>query len=277
MWERTCGLAELVSRNGTGHLSIKNRNRKVKVLGRGISQGIQNSPGVPRLIWFSNMLIIYLIFVFLLLLLVLLTRIGLTLDVKAKNLEGKYEFTGVFNIKWLLFSYTFFPEKLEKEKTELQSSRFKEEQEKEQEKKPEKQQEKGQIKEKLFFSLKSFKLLRVPLFHLFSDLLKGIDIQHLDASFSFGFQDPADTGVVCGFLHGLSGLLYSRCEKCKIRIEPQFLDSGLDFRGNARINIKIYSLIFPFIKFIINRRTLYFIFLILRQKIPYLRTYLRRQ
>ena len=224
---------------------------------------------------------IYLIFVFIsLLLLVLLTKIGLTLDVSANNRGEKHGFTGTFSVTWFLFSHVFFLGKLKKEKNELQSSilereqREKQQKGKEQQKGEEKEKREEQQKEKgiekLFFGLKSFKLLRQPLFYFFSDIIKRIDIQYLDFRISFGFPDPADTGIVCGFLHGLSGILYSRCQKCNIHIEPQFLDSELNFKGKTRINVKIYAVVFPLIKFIINRRTLYFIYLILKKKIPFL-------
>ncbi|WP_255334173.1 DUF2953 domain-containing protein [Methanosarcina sp. KYL-1] len=281
----------------------------------------------------------------------LLTKIGLTLDLKASSREAQHEFIGKFNVKWLLFSHTFsfgepeekegWPESgvkkeekgkegrkedreaereaergverdieredkrerekgaergaesgeergAERETKKREKGEFgekevikefgnkkgvikeikKEKKEAKKEKKEAKKEKKyGEFKEKFYWGLRAFRILRQPLFRFFSDLLRGINIRHLDAYMVFGLPDPADTGMVCGFLHGLAGIIYSRCRKCRVCIEPVFLDPMLDFRGDAQISIKIYSLIFPIIKFIINRRTLYFTYLIIKEKV----------
>lgn len=120
-------------------------------------------------------------------------------------------------------------------------------------------------REMLHWGLEAFKSLRKPLFRLFSDLLKGMKIKHLDSCMIFGLSDPADTGILCGFIHAITGLVYSRCRHCSFSINPRFMDPVLDFRGNAEIRIRIYSLIFPFIKFILNGKTLSFTYSIVKE------------
>ena len=122
-------------------------------------------------------------------------------------------------------------------------------------------------REKLHWGLEAFKSLRKPLFCLFSDLLNGIKIKRLESYVTFGLSDPADTGILCGFLHTITGLAYSRCRHCNFSINPVFMNPTLDFRGNVEIRIKIYSLIFPVIKFIFNGKTVSFTYSIIKEKL----------
>ncbi|HWR24824.1 MAG TPA: DUF2953 domain-containing protein [Methanosarcina sp.] len=110
----------------------------------------------------------------------------------------------------------------------------------------------------LQWGIKAFQSLRKPLFRLFSDLLNGIKIKRLESCITFGLSDPADTGMLCGFIHSIIGLIYSRCKHCSFSVNPVFMDPVLHLQGNAEIRVRIYSLIFPVIKFMFNRKTLSF-------------------
>jgi len=128
--------------------------------------------------------------------------------------------------------------------------------------------EKGMtIREKLHWGLEAYKALRKPLFRLFSDMLNAVKIKNLKADLTFGLPDPADTGMLCGFIHSILGIVYSRCRSCSFSVCPVFMESLLDFRGSAEIRVKIYSLIFPFIKFILNGKTLSFTYSIVKEKL----------
>ncbi len=120
-------------------------------------------------------------------------------------------------------------------------------------------------REILHWGLEAFKSLRKPLFRLFSDLLNGIKIRRLESYVTFGLSDPADTGILCGFIHSIAGLVYSRCSYCSFSINPVFMCPVLDFRGNGEVRVKIHSLIFPFIKFILNGKTLSFTYSIAKE------------
>lgn len=122
-------------------------------------------------------------------------------------------------------------------------------------------------REKLHWALEAYKALRKPLFRLFSDTLKAIKIKNLKADLTFGLSDPADTGMLCGFIHALLGTAYSRCRNCSFSVCPVFMEPLLDFRGSAEIRIRIYSLVFPFIKFIFNGKTLSFTYSIVKEKL----------
>ncbi|WP_410508511.1 DUF2953 domain-containing protein [Methanosarcina hadiensis] len=123
------------------------------------------------------------------------------------------------------------------------------------------------FKEKLHWGLEAYKALRKPLFRLLSDMLNAIKIRKLNADLTFGLQDPADTGMLCGLIHAFLGTVYSRCRSCSFSVCPVFMDSLLDFRGSAEIRVKLYSLIFPVIKFILNWKTLSFTYLIVKEKL----------
>lgn len=122
-------------------------------------------------------------------------------------------------------------------------------------------------REKLHWGMEAYKALRKPLFRLFADMFNAIKIKHLKADLTFGLSDPADTGMLCGVIHTLLGTVYSRCRSCSFSVCPVFMESLLDFRGSAEIRIKIYSLIFPFLKFIFNGKTLSFTYSIVKEKL----------
>lgn len=122
-------------------------------------------------------------------------------------------------------------------------------------------------REMLNWIIEAFKSLRRPLFRLFSDLLNGIKIKRLESDITFGLSDPADTGMLCGFIHAIAGLTYSRCKHCSFSINPVFMNPMVDFRGDIEAHVKLYSLIFPTLKFILNRKTLSFTYSIIKKKL----------
>jgi len=122
-------------------------------------------------------------------------------------------------------------------------------------------------REKLHWGLEAFKSLRKPLSRLFSDLLNGVKIKRLESYMTFGLSDPADTGMLCGFIHSVAGLAYSRCRHCSFSINPVFMNPMIDFRGDMEIRVRIYSLIFPMLKFMFNGKTLSFTYSIIKEKL----------
>lgn len=122
-------------------------------------------------------------------------------------------------------------------------------------------------KEMLHWGLEAFKSLRKPLFRLFSDLLNGIKIKRLESYMTFGLSDPSDTGMFCGFIHAVAGLVYSRCKHCSFFINPVFTNPMVDFRGDIEVRVRIYSLILSMLKFMFNRKTLSFTYSIIKEKV----------
>lgn len=143
-------------------------------------------------------------------------------------------------------------------------ARIRREKEPEEEKAPQKRMT---TREKLHWGFEAYKSLKKPMLRLFSDLLKGIKIKRLDSYMAFGLDDPADTGILCGFIHSIAGLVYNRCRHCSFSINPVFMNPIMDFRGSIEIRVRIYSLIFPMLKFMLNRKTLSFTYLIIKEKV----------
>ena len=100
-------------------------------------------------------------------------------------------------------------------------ARIRREKEPEEEKAPQKRMT---TREKLHWGFEAYKSLKKPMLRLFSDLLKGIKIKRLDSYMAFGLDDPADTGILCGFIHSIAGLIYSRCRRCSFSINPVFMN-----------------------------------------------------
>lgn len=122
-------------------------------------------------------------------------------------------------------------------------------------------------REMFHWGIEAFKSLRKPLWRLFSDLLNGIKIKRLESYVTFGLSDPADTGMLCGFIHAVAGLAYSRCRYCSFSINPVFMNPMVDLRGDMEIRVRIYSLVFPMLKFMFNRKTLSFTYSIIKEKV----------
>jgi hypothetical protein len=120
-------------------------------------------------------------------------------------------------------------------------------------------------REKLYWAFEAFKALRKTLFRLVSDVLKGIKIKRLESRMTFGLSDPADTGMLCGSIHAVTGLISGRCRHCSFYINPVFIDPMVDLRGKAEIRIRIYSLVLPSLKFMANGKTLSFTYLFVKE------------
>ncbi len=120
-------------------------------------------------------------------------------------------------------------------------------------------------REKLHWAFEAFKALRKPLFRLVSDVLKGIKIKRFESRMTFGLSDPADTGMLCGSIHAVTGLISGRCRHCSFYINPVFMDPMVDLRGKAEIRIRIYSLVLPSLKFVANGKTLSFTYLFVKE------------
>ena len=90
-------------------------------------------------------------------------------------------------------------------------------------------------REKLHWGFEAYKSLKKPMLRLFFDLFKGIKIKRLDSYMAFGLDDPADTGILCGFIHSIAGLVYNRCRHCSFSINPVFMNPIMDFRGKCAV------------------------------------------
>lgn len=225
-----------------------------------------------------------------LLLLVLFVSFHVMLELDKRGEEFQYRIL----IKWLFLSYSVKPEKFigkgeapkggpvpearpaerpipskaEKETARVEGAPEKKkppvsgEKEKEEEKKKEKEPGRWTFKN----ILKLLRILIVPVMRLLEGILKAIDIHKLKMSLKFGFDDPADTGMVLGYLYALRGYLEYQYESVRLYAEPNFVEMMLDFNVIGDIKFRIVNLILPVLKFIFNRNVLRVSWAIIRKK-----------
>ncbi|MDW7731493.1 MAG: DUF2953 domain-containing protein [Methanolobus sp.] len=225
-----------------------------------------------------------------LLLLVLFVSFHIMLELDKRGEEFQYRIL----IKWLFLSYSVKPEKFigrekapkeeplpeakppEKPvpvKAEKETARAEGAPEK---KKPpvsgEKEKE-GEKKEKeepgrwTFRNiLKLLRILIVPVIRLLEGILQAIDIHKLKMSLKFGFDDPADTGMVLGYLYALRGYLECQYDRVRLHAEPDFIEMMLDFNVIGDVKFRIANLIPAIVKFIFNRDVLRVSWAIIRKK-----------
>ncbi len=229
-------------------------------------------------------ILIALLIILLLLILFVSFHVMLVLDKRGGEFQHK------IRIKWLFLSYSVDPLKLagkgrsgKKEKTsratELPTDKPKKEKtepqpvEAERQKKDESSvsaDQKNEDKESERWSvsniIKMIRLLIVPVVRLAEGILGAIDIHKLNLDLKFGFDDPADTGMVVGYLYALRGYLEYQYERVRLYAEPNFIEMMLDFHIIGDIKFRIASLLPAIMRFIFNRNVLRLSWALIRKK-----------
>ncbi|MEL4306273.1 DUF2953 domain-containing protein [Methanococcoides sp. LMO-2] len=95
-----------------------------------------------------------------------------------------------------------------------------------------------------------------PVLSLLKGLLSAIHIRDLSCDLDYGLPDPADTGMLCGYLHTLASVFQSGCRKFHYSLNPRFADEGLDVKMSGDIRFRIASLLFPLLRFIFSMKVL---------------------
>lgn len=160
-------------------------------------------------------------------------------------------------VKWLMLSYK--PVKpTENNKTKTKKTKKKEE-------KTEKELSISNISE----MIKTFKNIRKPVMRMITDIFHIIQIKRLYCDITYGFPDPAETGIAYGFLCSAMGIMNEKCNNnCnyKCTINPVFTDNVLNYHITANIGFRLFPLIIAVIRFVVNRKVLKTIWYILRKK-----------
>lgn len=115
-------------------------------------------------------------------------------------------------------------------------------------------------------SIAALKLVIKPVVRLLEGLLTSIEIHSFKCDLRFGFDDPANTGMVYGYIHVLKGYLLQKCKKLELDVEPVFIDESLVFFTVANFRIRPVSLIPVIFRFIFNRNVLRVSWAYLRNK-----------
>ena len=98
---------------------------------------------------------------------------------------------------------------------------------------------------------RAFELVRTlhrPVITLVRRVVRSIRIRELSCNATFGFSNPADTGMLAGFLYAASAPI--ACSPVvSVRIDPVFQDQTFGYRTRGSIGITIGRLILPIIIF----------------------------
>ncbi|WP_052402915.1 DUF2953 domain-containing protein [Methanococcoides methylutens] len=98
--------------------------------------------------------------------------------------------------------------------------------------------------------------IRDPVFSLLKGILSAIHIRELSCDLDYGLPDPADTGMLCGYLHTLASVVHSGCRKFHYSVDPLFAEEGLDVNMSGDIRFRIGSFIPPLLRFMFSRKVL---------------------
>jgi len=94
-----------------------------------------------------------------------------------------------------------------------------------------------------------------PMLRLFKDLIHAFSIKYFHIDITFGLNDPANTGIVTGFIHAI------RCSLKKekdFKFIPDFTKHVLDWSLRSKASITPINIVIPLVKFATNRKVLKF-------------------
>jgi hypothetical protein len=92
--------------------------------------------------------------------------------------------------------------------------------------------------------------------HLMKGLLFQLQIRDLAFNLTYGLPDPADTGMLCGYLHTLASIIRGRTRSFSYSLYPVFMDEVFDMHLSGSIRFRIGSFIPPLLMFIFNVKVL---------------------
>ncbi|MDO9517451.1 MAG: DUF2953 domain-containing protein [Methanosarcinaceae archaeon] len=154
-------------------------------------------------------------------------------------------------IKWMGLSYKFKNGNEKSAKKEKSDTKPKKETK---DTKPKKNKKKSSIGISIWFRV--LRTVQRPTFRFIEDVFRTVKFQKISCKLTYGFSDPADTGMVSGFLYALKGLFSKRCTIFDFSIYPQFQDEVFDLHFLTNIRFRISSLLFAVLRFVTNTKVL---------------------
>ncbi|HJH32363.1 MAG TPA: DUF2953 domain-containing protein [Methanosarcinaceae archaeon] len=185
--------------------------------------------------------------------LVVFAAFDVTIDVKIKMARVSRHIT----IKWMGVSYKF-------RNGNGNSAKQKDKQAKSKKVKTKKKTKTSSIGISSWFRIT--RTIQKPVIRFIKDILGVVKFRKISCDLTFGFSDPADTGILSGLLYGLKGLFAKRCSVFDFSIDPQFQDEIFDLHVFTNIRFRISSLIFAVFRFVTNRKVLGAAWLVFRQR-----------
>ncbi|APH39600.1 DUF2953 domain-containing protein [Methanohalophilus halophilus] len=106
--------------------------------------------------------------------------------------------------------------------------------------------------------------IRIPLLRLMNDTLKVIHFRNFHFNLKWGLDDPATTGITCGFLHAALSVIKNRCLHCNYRLIPLFDEKMFEMDVRATLRFRLYRFFPGIIRFISKRIVLRNLWVLLR-------------
>ncbi|MEA1909221.1 MAG: DUF2953 domain-containing protein [Euryarchaeota archaeon] len=97
-----------------------------------------------------------------------------------------------------------------------------------------------------------FRTLHRPVATLARRLVQRIDFKELSCRVTFGLDDPADTGMLSGFLYAAFAPL-TRFHAVSIRLRPVFHEPAFAYRVRGSLKVTVGRMIIPAIRFLCDR------------------------
>ena len=194
------------------------------------------------------LLIIYVALAIIVLLigLVVFAAFDVTIDVKAKGVRVDQYIT----IKWMGLSHKFKVESNKSAKKDKKKAN-----------KTKKKKNKTKTKKKkssigISVWLRVLKNVQRPVIRFIEDVFRTVKFRKISCNLTYGFPDPADTGMLSGLFYALKGLFAKRCSVFDFSINPQFQDEVFDLHLLTNIRFRISSLLYAILRFVTNRKVL---------------------
>lgn len=97
-----------------------------------------------------------------------------------------------------------------------------------------------------------FRTLHRPVATLARRVVQRIDFKELSCRVTFGLNDPADTGMLSGFLYAAFAPL-TRSPAISIRLHPVFHEPAFAYRVRGSLKVTVGRMVIPAIRFLCDR------------------------
>lgn len=94
-----------------------------------------------------------------------------------------------------------------------------------------------------------------PMLRLFKDLVHAFRIKYFHIDITFGLSDPANTGILTGFMHAVRSSLKKEKD---FKFTPDFTKQVLGWSLRYKASITPIKIVIPLVKFAANRKVLRF-------------------
>lgn len=88
-------------------------------------------------------------------------------------------------------------------------------------------------------------------------LTKNVSIKRLGGRVKVGLSDPAQTGMLVGFLYAGSGIAKAFLPEARLEIEPSFEEEQMDADLELGLSLPLFKMIIPLIRFFRRTRKIF--------------------